>query len=61
MNNGEAGNNPMMSLNKISRFLVRKNTSPWGEKVDNSLGTKDGKMYLLLNVRKIGALEMRCN
>ena len=51
----------MMSLNKISRFLVRKNTSPWGEKVDNSLGTKDGKMYLLLNVRKIGALEMRCN
>ena len=29
--------------------------------MNNSLGTKDGKMYLLLSVRKTGVLEMRYN
>ena len=38
-----------------------KNARPWGGKVNNSLGTKDGKMYLLLSVRKTGVLEMRYN
>lgn len=38
----------MTGWNKTFRYQVRENISPWVEKVDSSLATKDRKIYLML-------------